>query len=244
MGGMLTRLSGQFDESKKIPIPLEKTLLDRILFRQRYEKPIRQKFQDFTYIKIQNTQLSNEITKKFISFLNATISIPSEATKAILDYLLLGVMSTAITGEEKNDKTDWFVSFSFSGCAGMAEISAELCCHWVERWFEAKSDELIPIFKSANFECSKINFDNPQNYSFMEVGTRKHGFYSSLFPEEDGSVTYEVDGSVYETFDGFEEEDFEEKFQSKMRATYGNNKMECKCQLCSPEFIQNLTLSF
>jgi hypothetical protein len=66
------------------------------------------------------------LAARFRAFLAREIPTPHDASTQTLDYLdIKGIPSLYLRGErEKGGEPEWYVQLGFSGCAGMAEVSA------------------------------------------------------------------------------------------------------------------------
>src|SRR5579859_4725835 len=102
----------------------------------------------------------------FKHFLKKAIPKPHAATKSFLNYLDIPI-NIYVRSERKKGSSDfnWYVQFTFSGCAGMAEVSADLGVHWACRWYQENSNRLLKDF----FEPFGFVPDSKQDLSFLDV---------------------------------------------------------------------------
>ena len=73
---------------------------------------------------------------RFRKFLAGRMPEPNEASSDTLTYLAIdGIPSLYLRGEREAGKEPvWYTQFGFSGCAGMAEVSAAVAFHWAAAW--------------------------------------------------------------------------------------------------------------
>ena len=137
MGGTAFLIWGKLSEARLQPTPLERTLLDRIMGRQRFDKPNvtnvggGRRVIDFPATKYQ------VLADDFRAFLERKIPVPWPATEEFMNYLEDGALSIYVRGEQAPELSapDYYIQITFSGCAGMAEVSAELGSHWAEIYY-------------------------------------------------------------------------------------------------------------
>ncbi|MBN2382334.1 hypothetical protein JXQ70_05570 [bacterium] len=170
----------------------------------------------------------------FHDFLNRYISQPHSATIQFLEYLKIKTMTVFLRGEKSQEKTEWYVQFSFSGCAGLGEVSAELGTHWVEKWLSLERKSLSEFFSQNGFHISENQpaYDDSAFIPFEKYGYAKIQNSAIMDPEYEGSRYFELDQSFLE---GLGNEDVQkmEKWDQQYRNYFDSKK--CCCQICNKE---------
>lgn len=240
MGGQAYLIWGTIDEERLKPVRAERSLLDRLLGRERFRSRSEVELPDGTKLIELPVGDLEQLTDGFAEFLERRISRPWPATESFFDYLAEDVLSINLRGEQGPDKTapDWYVQITFSGCAGMAEVSAALGSHWTEIWFkentERISERYLEPFGFLSVE-DQATTDNPP--IFLPVGRLGYAQYNGeveMDPECPGSRFFELDAAATEALelDGSiaRLRELDEKFGPLI------SDGQCRCQLCAPEF--------
>jgi hypothetical protein len=173
------------------------------------------------------------LEKDFRDYLNQRMPQPSSATKSFLDYLNMHTMDIYVRGEKAEGKEamQWFLQVSFSGCAGMTEIAAEVGYHWASMWYTDRKDRLTQAFLAPfGFypnDKQSIEVSTP----FLPLQGLGHAAYYKPEPADDEKGSLVMDDAQCQTPEGEEEaKRLEDKYLSLMSDDL------CRCQLCMPEF--------
>jgi hypothetical protein len=247
MGGAGFLIYGHLKEENFVPGPIKRSFFQR-LFGKEIPKSIETlDLGEGNQIMALDSRELKPLKKDFINFIKEEIKTPWEATRSVLSYLKLNVMSVDVRGKKESEKpeTDWYVQVHFSGCSGMAEVSAALASHWVEIWVNKHFDRL----KREYLEPYGFY---PQKEKFVAAGEKEnliffpltqfgyalyHGQTRDIPPADDfeGPKYFELDGSIDETFaDEPESLKAIDSFAPMMK----NGK--CRCQFCMPGFDLSL----
>lgn len=201
-------------------------------------------------IDVPANALEKSLSAAFRDHVGARFDRPWAATASVLEYLQLGVMSVYVRGEAAGENApEWYVQITFSGCAGMAEVSSELAAHWAERWYRAEQANVVSThLRPYGFEPNgRIEPDRSAEV-FAPIGTAGYAVYNATPREEEE----EEDGEG-ET----DEEDFESRYfdidasalemLSKSERLRALKELDeglprflpagsCCCQWCAPAF--------
>jgi len=142
MGGTAYIVKGEIDLRLLEPRPTKRNFFDRLLGRQRFSEPEYIEMGEKTLVTIPPAELEG-LGKELYAYLNRKIGDPSEATKGIFGFLDEIGSEIYVRGERGDGKEEWYLQFSYSGCAGMAEVSAAVCAHWVNIWFESERHDIF-----------------------------------------------------------------------------------------------------
>lgn len=246
MGGSAFFIGGQVDEKLLRSAPAKRGLLDRILRRSPVVGPkVIELPKGSRIIDIPAAGLAG-LKKDFGCYLAERIPKPWPSTKVFLDYLDLDIVNIYVRGEqEQQGPVSWYVQFTFSGCAGTAEVSAELGSHWAETWYRERRDDIESLYlKPFGFVPNESQNDPSVSRAFLPVGELGYALYvgkeqaaSELFQPE---YLFELDdamgnmtgaaGSVGDQDPLSVLKDLEERFAALMADS------ACRCQLCMPDF--------
>jgi hypothetical protein len=232
MGGAGIQIPGELDKRRLQPIEKPRTIVDRILFRTRIDKP-----REIEYPgggKAFEVPCDELIAMEyhFKRFLKSKLSKPWPASKHILSYLDMGVCNISVRGSQEAGEADvtWNVDVVFSGCAGMADTAAELACHWVSKWFGFEFTQITREILIPFGFVPDSSFKWTDEVSFMPL---KHfayaGFHKDWSSDLDQLAAFELDGSVYEVFG-------EDCLQELKPVAELMRDGRCRCQLCMPNF--------
>ncbi len=240
MGGTAAIIRGKVDDRLLRPGPAKQGILDRILGRKKLIGPREDRMGDGRSLIELSSDDFKCLATAFENFLRQSIPQTWESTKLFFDYLSINTLSIYVRGERVSppSEIDWYLQFSFSGCAGMAETSAELGSHWVEQWFQKEGDEIqrtilngLGFFhKSTGIHSAGLVF-----VPFEGLGYgRRLDDQTSMDPEWEGSQIFEFDGALTEDL---QEKEKLERFREidKRFGDLGSDG-KCLCQLCSPAF--------
>jgi acyl carrier protein len=147
--------------------------------------------------------------REFHSFVAARFQPPWKATASVLEYFALDVITVYLRGDQEGEAPpEWYVQLTFSGCAGMADVSSELATHWAERWYEADSERIAnTLLRPHGFEPSGRTLGVGSGTLFVPIGAGGYATFSPTPREVDDDAEraesryFEVDESVLETLD-------------------------------------------
>lgn len=159
---------------------------------------------------------------------------PSEATKIVLeDYLAVIEPDVFIraTAEAGKDPSEFYAQIGFSGCAGVAEVSARVVGHWTAAWYtldHARIEEqhlkpagLLPAPHDPHAAPE-------HDYRFMPAGDL--GYLEYEPPDDDGAKTeIGIDVSIAESREG---DPRLERLEDLVAPVIAAGR--CLCQLCNP----------
>lgn len=246
MGGCAFLIWGQVDEKLLAPVQLKRTLWDRLLRRSGVKGP--------KIIELPNGSRLIELSadglegmkKDFRAFLAERIPRPWPSTKVFLDYLDMDIVTVHVRGEqEQGGAAKWYVQFAFSGCAGTAEVSAELGTHWAQAWYSQRREAIERNhLQPFGFVPDELQTDLQTRRSFLPVGDLGYALYvgkghtdSELFQPEH---SFELDdamgdmavrsGESADQYPLLVLKGLEERFSTLM------SDSACRCQLCMPDF--------
>ena len=182
--------------------------------------------------------LGKKLRNSFRKFFKNRFREPWAATKTIFSYIDMSHNTyVRADGANNGQLPKWYVQINFSGCSGMAEVSAELASHWASIWFAEQRDEIIraslaPFGFEANSEKDKWIED----LRFLPIGNL--GYAQFLSPAKVAELKnqasrFEIDCSIRETFSESDLESFLGDLDSKYATLFNDGK--CRCQLCSPD---------
>lgn len=240
MGGQAYLIWGNIDEERVKPVPAKRSFWDKLLGRRRFQERTESELPNGTkLIELPAGDLAR-LGEDFGGFLERRIFEPWPATEVFFDYLAENVVSIYLRGEHtpETPAPEWYVQITFSGCAGLAEISAELGSHWAEIWFTENRERITERYLEPFSFVPSPNRPVPgKRTAFLPVGRLGYAVYVGdvdTDPEWPGSRLFELDAAATEAFelDGSLSRlrVLDEKFGSLMAD--GN----CRCQLCMPDF--------
>jgi hypothetical protein len=238
MGGSAFLLYGNIDSSLLGKKELKQNIIQKIFGIKRYACPTEIIINDkLTLVEIKNHTL-DVLINEFKKYLLKTIPRPNSASEQFIDYLNIKTMSIRLRGNKSTEKTEWYVEFSFSGCAGMGQTSAELGSHWVEIWLNNERDFISDVLDKNGF---KIDGKKDESAGYRFIPFKQYG-YARILTKEEIYEDGDYEGSKYLTFDQAYIESSSDDELSKMKKLdhkYQNhiNANKCYCQLCEPDFI-------
>ena len=233
MGGYAAIISGTVAEHALKPRRAPASILDRILGRKRMLAPVEQG----GLIELPAEDF-RPLAAAFGLFLRRSMPSPWEATRMFLEYLAIPALEVHVRGARAapGAEPSWTLEFSFAGCAGMAEVSAELGAHWVEKWFEKEGARIqAELLRGPGFEAEPVrDAASPVFVPFEGLGYGKR-FDEAPDPEYEGSRIFEFDYSLTEMLEQQDELDSLRALDAKFGSVGADGK--CRCQLCSPTFV-------
>jgi hypothetical protein len=214
--------------------------MDRILGRQRYVSLAESDpGAAYGFVDVPPGPLA-ALMQDFREFLDATITQPWDASRATLDYLDDRVMSLYLRGERGPETLEiqWYIQLTFSGCAGMAEVSAELAAHWAGIWYE----RCAAAIRAQSLEAfgfvpdEQVGVDQNR---FVPVGALGYALYvgdRSWTPDEEhrGSRLFELDGASLDLLS--ERQALAKSRHLDEQCGPAMEDGRCRCQLCMPEY--------
>jgi hypothetical protein len=232
MGGSAHIIEGTVRAEALMPKAHEKSVISRIFGKSKSDAIRRTPMGNSIHIDVPCRGLSEKFHGAFTQYLKHKLSHPNEATASIQAYLSIAKTVVYIRGEEQNGSCTWHTQLTFSGSAGMGDISAEVCSHWAAYWTQdCLADFVRPTLMDYGFEVSDQSFKTHDHYRFICVDLDGRMHYGSV--GSDGSV--DLDGAIYEgltdDYDGFNERLKECYFQSISSTV-------CECQLCEDRQTQ------
>ena len=171
---------------------------------------------------------------RFRKFLAGRMPEPNEASSDTLTYLAIdGIPSLYLRGEREAGKEPvWYTQFGFSGCAGMAEVSAAVSFHWAAAWVREELPALErDIFQPFGFAPTPGQ-DLGWEDRFLPVAELGYLRYLPADEREENGPVFEVDYAVVEG-----REDVDQRL-ADASARHGSLMADgrCRCQLCAPSF--------
>ena len=114
------------------------------------------------HFEIQPARLERALTQSLRNWVRGRLPNPSRASATILEYLSEIEPSVYVRGVQQagQERPEFYVQVSFSGCAGEAETSARAAAHWAALWYEANhrqiaAEYLVPFGFTPEIKLSK-----------------------------------------------------------------------------------------
>lgn len=229
MGGSAAIIRGSVEQRLLEPRRAKQGLLDRLLGRTRFVTPSEVAIGDGRSMIDLPADEFRRLAADFDNFLHRAIPQPWESTKLFFDYLAIGTLSVFLRGERSAAaaQTAWYLQFSFSGCAGMAETSAELGAHWVEKWFQKEGERIQADFLDAAGFHRQPGEPHEHGVVFIPFEGLGYGRRAG------GEAIFEFDYSQVELLGASGKSELNDL--NRRFANLGSDK-KCLCQLCSPAF--------
>lgn len=234
MGGTALLIYGTLTPERLGPQPAPRTLFDRLLGRTRQVAPtVTPRGRGAELIQLDAAELE-PLIPGFRAYLARKLAQPNEASRQTLGYLAIKrIPSLYLRGErEAGGAPEWYAQVGFSGCAGMAEVSAQVACHWAAAWVR---DEL-PALERDIFVPFGFTPTPGQAFGwsdrFLPVAELGYLRYVPADEREEGGGVFEADCVVEEAV-----EDFGDRLaaaNARHAALMADGR--CRCQLCDPEF--------
>lgn len=241
MGGAAYLIHGTLDPMRVDSGPRQKTLLGRLLgcFGVRARKQVAD-LGTHQVITLPPGRLGQQLKKGFLQFLSEQIPSPWPATKEFLDYLKSLGMTVYLRGEQKqeSDEIDWYVQLTFSGCGGMAEVSAELAHHWADIWVRKNIQQINEtILQEEGFTGLIDSPSSLNDVTFVPVGKPNYSVYAAGTLVDGEPPGFDVDESYLLSASATPEDD-ETELLADMQAQLGKMMADgqCRCQLCMPDY--------
>ncbi|MGJ8660826.1 MAG: hypothetical protein ACSHXL_02185 [Bacteroidota bacterium] len=225
MGGYAYIIKGTVCEASWVAPTRKNSLIARLLGSSKSDKIRRTSMGDSVLVRIPAHGLSQRFHDAFLHYLDHVVPSPTQATFSIIEYLKIAKTEVYLRGEEKNGLCEYYAQITFSGCAGMGEVSAEVAAHWAALWIQDCLEDFIkPTLKDYGFEVNEV-YQEVDDFKFIEVEVDDHKYYGSI--GFDGGI--ELDGALYEGLN----EDYD-LFNKRLAEEYSSNieSAVCECQLC------------
>ncbi len=238
MGGAAFIISGDVDARllpANSPEPPEPQSFWARLFAWGSRRPKRATVQALPngdrHFEIPPGSLERTLVGGFRQWLAGRLVVPSQGSKVVLEYLTVIEPTVYVRGLQRasDEKPDFYVQVTFSGCAGMSETSARAAVHWAAMWYaevgpQVKTQWLEPYGFRADLQCP------PETERMLFLPAGPLGYLEYIDPGPTGEASFEMDEAVAETPEGQEAIGALHAFERFMRPP------RCRCQLCDPEF--------
>jgi hypothetical protein len=235
MGGSALLIYGTVAEARLQPRPIPRTLLDRALGRQRTEVPTWRAIGATRRMVDVPASALEPVVAAFRRFTQDRFAAPWAAPRVVLDYLHGGTITLYVRGDAETERpTEWYLQLAFSGCAGMAEVSAEVAAHWAAEWYRSELADLGAEFL-APFGFEPNGRVEPDGGAvFVPLGTAGYARAGSvsLDSAEPTDETIEVDASSLDALSEAERTAMLSQVGDRLRAV---RPRRCLCQLCAPD---------
>jgi hypothetical protein len=241
MGGSALLIYGRISEDLLQPRAVPRSIVDRMLGRVRTKAPAWSPIgRDRRLIDLPTNGL-RKLVSAFRDRVAAQFDPPWSSTRSVLDYLRLDVIYLHVRGDASSgDPPDWYIQLTFSGAAGMAEVSAQLASHWAERWYRAESDDLLASYlEPYGFEPDgRIEPDSSTDI-FVPLGAAGYALFNAAprAPDDEAyfeSRYFEIDVSAIETLSEAERARVLQTLDEELPRLFPPDT--CCCQWCAPNF--------
>jgi hypothetical protein len=238
MGGAAFLIFGKLDMDVFGALPVRKGLLNRVLRRTNRDliKSLTMGKRG-TLLDLPSTSLQG-VKDAFRGFLRESLRSPSPSDLSVLNgYFTLDVISVFLRSEqEEAGTTKQYVQIGFSGCAGLAEISAELGAHWAEIWYRDRKQFLIrSFFDPVGFTPTTEESACESHRVFVPAGAHGYALFTDAVeaggPYEEASYPpFEMDAAIEEEIG----QDKTRELLEQVRRKYMRQAKEgkCLCGLC------------
>lgn len=217
------------------------TFMDKLLSRRPRSASLEDPVLDIPLPRFQRA-----ILLSYRQFLAKSIPKPWEATTSFFKtYLhLIRDESMYVRGYRYDKELEWTVQLSFSGCGGMAGVSAIVAEHWAHFWYQRERENIEALIRSHGLNPD--NRESPVRDETIRLFPVKQWGYASFWPEyagfppeelEEGQSSFELDQACHEG--NKERADrvcrfLAERFDLLMK------DRRCRCQFCDPHFDLSL----
>lgn len=201
---------------------------------------------DDDLIDLPHAGVEPPLLRSFRTFIQQKMTPPWDSTKTIFSYLkLVGPKLYVRADRAKNTNVRRsYIDVCFSGCGGMAEVSAEVAWHWARIWHGDRRQEIQELLGRCGFAPRVPTPDEAEldTLAFLPFGffgyakfitDQQHTEWTKMAGPDDPMHRFEVDGSAEETDMSTIDVALamaDEQYASKIR-THG-----CHCQLCAAHF--------
>ena len=236
MGGSALLIYGQVTDEALGPRPVRRTILDRIIGRSRTNTPAWTSLGPNRRLITLPTDSLAEMAGAFRDHVKRRFSSPWQATSTFFEYLRGCDFKIYLRGDEEAGKDpEWYVQVTFSGNAGLSELSAVLAVHWAERWYSEHASEIAAsFFTSAGFVPNGQVAGPNERPIFVPLGAAGYGIVDRADSPESASTApmMDVDQWVLEAFENVDSTELLERAYVAMPALRSTNS--CHCQWCAP----------
>ena len=186
------------------------------------------------HFEIQPAQLEGALAQSLRNWVRGRLSNPSRASATILEYLSGIEPSVYVRGAQQagQQRPEFYVQVSFSGCAGEAETSARAAAHWAALWYKANyrqiaAEYLVPF----GFTPDQYRAAEEERLIFLPAGDLGYLEYTPPAARYADQTAFDLDNSVAEANEADPRlANLEESFGGFMKGNV------CRCQLCDPGF--------
>ncbi len=184
--------------------------------------------------KSREKGISKELKADFVDYIDAKLE-NEKSIAVIKEYLKMqGIFECYIREYNGSDCID----ITFSGCAGMAQVSSEVCAHWTKFWYQEKNSKIEEILKKYDFEINGKTENFSENEVFVPAGAAGYavlivneGSEKELLPPNIFQATYfEVDEAYMEGADEKEFVELNERLNLEYSGAVKDRK--CMCGFC------------
>ncbi len=217
--------------------------LDRLLGRTRTAGPRWEQFGTKRLAHLPDVAALDEVPRAFQRYIERRFLDPDPAQRAVRDYLRAGPARAALTAEEDEDgERRIFFQVGFSGCAGLAEVTAQVCAHWYGfYWQDPLSEPLRADLATCGFVPGPaMARDTPERFFPLHGG---HGYAQwidgsdwnpAYRPHKDQHTWLEVDAALDEQLP-----DVAARLaETYLAAVEAGVEQQCRCPFCSPDFVR------
>lgn len=235
MGGSALLIYGNVAEARLGPRPVPRTLLDRLLGRERTETPAwRALGSNRRMIDVPASALE-PLVAAFRQHTRERFPAPWAATRWVLDYLDGGVISLHVRGDADNGQpAAWYVQLTFSGCAGMTQVSSELAVHWAAEWYRREQADLHARFLTP-FGFEPTGRLEPEGGAiFVPVGAAGYAWLGPTAADAAAQFdeNVDVDAAFLDALTQTERDSALSRLGDEIRRLRPDR---CLCQLCAPD---------
>jgi len=200
------------------------------------------------FVDLPSDKLGSEVLHHFYGWAKDEITNITPATAAFIkDYLDPIRADVYLRGEREDparpeEFSHCYIQVTFSGCAGLGEVSSMLASHWVELWYRRNFDTINQgILKQFHLTPAASEAESAGYGAFFDFGNRGVALYypqgsetEMFIANREIPVNFELDAAVEESI--MDEEDLK-KFQQEvveMQAALPPELEQglCLCQLC------------
>ena len=126
---------------------------------------------------------------------------------------------------------------TFSGSAGITELSAALAVHWAERWYGEHASEIAATyFRPAGFEANSRLDGSEARTIFVPLGGAGYGIIDRARSPDSASDApmLDVDQWALEALENADSTQLLERAYAAVPALRSTDA--CHCQWCAPDF--------
>jgi hypothetical protein len=178
-----------------------------------------------------------DVADGFPAWLRDTLADAWVSSKAILDYLDTAAPNIHLRGDREGATTSWYVQVGFSGCAGLAQTSADVASHWAQKWFDDERERIDALLRPRGFFAERAEAINESSL-FLPIGAGGYAGYSvEGWMAGSQRSHYEFDAAIEENDEGAAQR-LRQVLDTQLVALMADG--QCRCQLCMPDFDRSL----